>query len=258
MTDIRKALIVSIGIHVLLILIGFFIYYEIIPEQLFRQIEILDFRMERIPVTRVTDYRPVRTIGEPAIRDFTEGQSTNLAPLRVDLPKVMTEFDDPLERIDTPRQQEVATTPIKLSDDIGNTMSRMKSSIAQDARDLDATRIQEQPLTAPGDDYLDHLASLIGGSSDSPTAYYLEGEILQRTIVKEVVPDYPAGLQRNATVTIQFSVYPDGSVADLIIIKRDEAILEELSLNSLAQWQFNSIPQNIIQKGQITFVYQLQ
>lgn len=258
MTDLKRGLIISFGFHILLIVIGFFIFFEIIPAQLFKQIEILEFRMERVPVTRVTDYRPVRSIGEPSIRDFDQGQNTNLAPLRVDLPKVTTEFDDPLERIDTPRHQEVATTPIKLDDAIGNTMSRVQSSVAQDASDLGASRIQEQPLTATGDDYLDHLASLIGNSSDSPTAYYLEGEILQRTIVKEVVPEYPAGLQRNATVTIQFNVHPDGSLSHLIITKRDEAILEELSLKSLAQWQFNSIPQNVVQKGQITFVYQLK
>ena len=258
MTDLRKAIIISAGFHVLLIVIGFFIIFEIIPEQLFKQIEILEFRMERMPVTRVTDYRPVRTIGEPGISDLSQGQSTNLAPLRVDLPKVMTDFDDPLERINTPLHRDLATTPIRLDDNIGNTVARVESSIAQDARDLDASRIQEQPLTTPGDDYLDHIASLIGGDSDSPTAYYLEGEIRQRTILKEVIPEYPEGLQRNAYVTIQFSVHPDGSVSDMIITKRDEAILEELSLNSLALWQFNSIPQNVIQRGTITFVYQLR
>lgn len=256
--DLKRAVFISLGFHALLILIGFVIYYEIIPEQLFKQIEILEFRMERIPVTRVTEYRPVRSVGEPGIQDRSEGQSANLAPARVDLPKVMTEFDDPLERIDTPVHREIATTPIKLDDQIGNTTAQVRSPIAQDARDLDASRIQEQPLAVTGDDYLERLASLIGEQSDSPTAYYLEGEILQRTIVREVVPEYPPDLQRNATVIIQFSVHPDGSVSDLIVVRRDDPVLENLSMESLAQWQFNPIPQDVVQRGRITFIYQLK
>ncbi len=257
-SDLKRAVIISLGIHILLIVIGFFIFYDLLPEQLFRQIEILEFRMNRVPVTRVTDYRPVRDAGEPSIRDFSEGQSTNLAPQRVELPRVTTEFDDPLERIDIPRYRDVSTTPIKLDDDIGNIAARVQSSVSQDGRDLDATTIREQPLAFSGDEYLDELTSLLGDMSDSPTAYYLEGEILQRTIVNEVIPEYPAGLQRNATVIIQFDVHPDGSVNDLIVVKRDEAILEELSLNSLREWRFNPIPQEVIQKGRITFIYQLQ
>ncbi len=258
MIDLKRAVMISLGFHVLLIFIGFFIHYEIIPEQLFKQIEILEFRMERMPVTRVTEYRPVRRVGEPGISDFSEGQSTNLAPKRVELPKVMTEIDDPLDRIHIPKHQDIATTPIKLNEQIGNTMARLRSPVAQDAHDLEASKIREQPLAVTGDDYLEHLTSLLGDKSDSPTAYYLEGEILQRTIVKEVVPEYPAGFQRNATVTVQFNVHPDGSVSDLIVIRRDEPVLEELSIKSLAEWQFNPIPQDVIQKGTITFIYQLE
>jgi TonB family protein len=258
MIDLKRAVMISLAFHILLIFIGYLIYYEIVPEQLIRQIEIMEFRMERVPVTRVTEYRPVRSVGEPGIRDFSEGQSTNLAPQRVELPKVMTEFDDPLERIDTPKHQDIATTPIKLDDQIGNIVTGVRSPVAQDAQDLEVGRIQEQPLVSAGTDYLEHMSSVIGEKSDSPTAYYLEGEILQRTILKEVVPEYPIGLQRNATVTVEFNVHPDGSVSDLIVTRRDEPLLEELSINSLAQWQFNPIPQNVVQKGRITFIYQLQ
>jgi TonB family protein len=258
MTDLKRALIVSLAFHLLLVVIGFFIYHEIIPIQLLRQVEILEFRMEQPPTSRVSEYRPVRRIDEPGIREQSEGQASNLAPQRVDLPPAMTQFDDPQERVNTPRHPDLATTPLKLDERIGNTTSRVEGSIAQDARDLAASQIQEQPMTVTSEDYLQHLASLIGSETDSPSAYYLEGEILQRTIVNEVVPEYPPNLQKNATVTISFGVYPDGRVSDFIITKKDDPILEELSLNSLREWRFNPIPQDIVQRGSITFVYQLE
>lgn len=258
MTSIQRALLISAAVHLLLLGLGFIIYYEITPEQLFRQIEILEFRMDQAPTSRVTDYRPVRRVGDPSIREFSEGQSSSHTPSKVELPKVTHEFDDPLQRIDIPTQPEVATTPFKLDERVGNTSDRVQGSISQDAIDLSAARIKEQPMALAGDDFLDRLNTLIGESSDSPSAYFLEGEIQQRTILKEVIPEYPEGLQRNATVEIQFNVYPDGRVGEMIIVKKDEAILEELSLESLSQWRFNPIPQDVVQKGKITFIYQLK
>ncbi len=258
MDDIKKAVFISAAFHILLLGIGLMIYYEVTPDKFFDQIEILDFRMEQPPTTRVSEYRPVRRVGEPAVRDFSEGQSSNYAPSRVDLPEVRTEFDDPLDRIDVPLDENLATTPIKMDDRIGNVASRVHSSIAQDALDLSASQIEEQPLALTGDDFLERLNSLIGDQEESPSAYYLEGEIRQRTIINEVIPEYPEGLQRNATVRVQFEVHPNGRVGEMVIVKKDEPVLEELSLQSLSQWRFNPIPQDIVQQGIITFIYRLK
>lgn len=258
MNDLKKSMIISAAVHILLVGIGLMIYYEVTPEKFFDQIEILEFRMEQPPTTRVSEYRPVRRVGDPAVRDFSEGQSSNYAPSRVDLPQVRTEFDDPLDRIDMPLDENIATTPIKMDERIGNTMDRVHSRIAQDALDLSASTIEEQPLAVTGDDFLERLNSLIGDMEESPSAYFLEGEIRQRTILNEVIPEYPEGLQRNATVRVQFDVHPNGRVGEMVIIKKDEPVLEELSLESLSQWRFNPIPQDVVQKGIITFIYRLK
>jgi len=212
--------------------------------------------MEQPPTSRVSEYRPVRRIDEPGIREQSEGQASNLAPQRVDFPPAITQFDDPEQVVIVRADQDIALKRIVRLLDVAKLSG--KGSIAQDARDLAASQIQEQPMTVTSEDYLQHLASLIGSETDSPSAYYLEGEILQRTIVNEVVPEYPPNLQKNATVTISFGVYPDGRVSDFIITKKDDPILEELSLNSLREWRFNPIPQDIVQRGSITFVYQLE
>ncbi len=254
MIDMKRAMFISLAFHLILLGIGYIVYYEIIPEQLIRQVEILDFRMERMPASRVTDYQPVRT--EPAINSFNEGQNRNQVPSRVELPKSHNVFDDPLERI--VQRRDMPALPTTLDERVGNTLDKVDGSISQDELDLAAVKVQEQPMSVTGDDYLQYLSSMIGESSDSASSYYLEGEILQRTILNEVVPEYPEGLQRNAAVVIQFNVYPDGRVADMMIVKKAEPILEELSMNSLSKWSFNPIPQNTVQKGQITFIYQLK
>ncbi len=258
MTDNKKALVFSIVIHLFIISLGFLVYYEVTPEKIFRQIEILEFRMEHSPTARFSDFSPVPRIGDSGVRDFNQGQASNIIPQRVELPQVRTELDEPLEKIDIPIEKNIATTPVKLDERIGNTISRVESRIAQDAIDLSANQIHEQPIALTGDDYLESLQALLGERDDRTSAYYLEGEIKQRSILNEVIPDYPEGLDRNATVAIEFNVYPNGRVGDLIIVKKDEPILEELSLNSLSQWRFNPIPQNVVQKGKITFIYRIK
>jgi len=258
MSDSKRAYIISIGLHVLLAVIAFFTYYDGVPEQMFKQIEILEFRMDSSSRSQVYETSPTQASGDPEISDFNLGTKANQAPLKVKLPEAKVELDDPLERINTPRDMKVATTPLKLDDKVGNTTKNLSANISQDGQKKDAQQIKEKPVSIAGSDFLDNLSSSLGSGSDNPAAYFLEGEILQRTIAKEVVPEYPVGLQKNATVTIQFNVHSDGSISDLIVTKKDDPILENLSLNSLKQWRFNPIPQNIIQRGKITFVYQIK
>jgi TonB family protein len=214
--------------------------------------------MENLPKSTISESSPVRHIGDPGVSDFNLGTKANQAPSKVKLPTQLTEIDEPLDRIDSPIDPKVATTPLKLDERVGNTTKNLEGSIAQDAQNLKADQIKDRPVSLTGDDYLDHLSSLIGGRSDNPAAYYLEGEILQRTIAKEVVPEYPEGLQKNGTVTIHFNVHSDGTISDLIVTKKDDPLLEELSLNSLKEWRFNAIPQDLTQRGKITFIYQIR
>jgi TonB family protein len=81
---------------------------------------------------------------------------------------------------------------------------------------------------------------------------------MNRRIENKILPSYPENVQQNAKVKIKFDVLPDGSVTNIIIIQKAEPGLEFNSLNAISQWKFNPISQDIIQKGVITFIYELK
>lgn len=249
---------VSVVLHLVLLIIALFVFFEVIPQEIIRQIEIVDFRVERQPSGTRQEIRPVRQIGEPALRDFNTGSMDSQVPLRVDLPQATFLDNDPLTRVDTPLDRTAAASLTEMDDNIGNTFMNLHSPVAQDARTARENRILEQPLSVIDDDYITRLHSMLDGSNDSSSPYILEGEVLQRKIINKVIPDYPQGMQRNAIITIQFNVRPDGYVQDIVIIRRDDPVFEQTSINSLLEWQFNSIPEDKLQKGTITFIYELE
>ena len=98
-----------------------------------------------------------------------------------------------------------------------------------------------------------------GSYADQP--FQIEGEAAQRQILYKKIPEYPSGLQSEATVKVQFSVLPDGSVGEMIPLIKGNATLENLTLNAFRQWRFNPLSPNApqrITKGVITFRYLLK
>lgn len=70
--------------------------------------------------------------------------------------------------------------------------------------------------------------------SITPSGVYLEA-------VKRVDPAYPdevrkAGLQ--GFVQVQFTILPDGSVSDLLVVRSANPILDRLALDAVSQWKF--------------------
>ncbi|MBN1561730.1 TonB family protein [candidate division KSB1 bacterium] len=103
-------------------------------------------------------------------------------------------------------------------------------------------------------------ASDIGaGTTDQP--YTLEGDASRRTILSQILPEYPPGLQREAVVRIRFWVLPDGRIGAMIPVRKGDPTLEEITMKAMRQWRFNALPAGEEQKnveGIITFVYKLR
>jgi len=98
-----------------------------------------------------------------------------------------------------------------------------------------------------------------GGGSGQP--FTIEGDAAQRLIVKQVIPTYPEGLQREAVIQFRFTVQPDGRLTGLIPMRKGDPTLEKITLTALRQWLFNPLPAYAEQKpvqGIITFRYQLE
>lgn len=92
--------------------------------------------------------------------------------------------------------------------------------------------------------------------------FRIEGDIKGRSVIYNPLPIYPEGLNRNATIRISFTVLPDGSVSPMgmIPVRKENAILEDLSMSMLKRWRFSPLPagDKRTQRGVITFYYKVR
>ncbi|MFC1551395.1 hypothetical protein ACFL6P_02400 [Candidatus Latescibacterota bacterium] len=92
--------------------------------------------------------------------------------------------------------------------------------------------------------------------------FIIEGDIKGRTLLSNPLPEYPEGLNENATIKIACIVLPDGSVSStgMLPVRKENAVLEELAMNSLKVWRFSRLPDGADQnqKGFITFVFKVK
>jgi TonB family protein len=75
-------------------------------------------------------------------------------------------------------------------------------------------------------------------------------------IVSRVIPDFPEGVNRNGSVTMEFTVVPNGSVQNIVVTRRGEPEFEQVSLAALRQWTFNRADRS--HTGRITFNFILE
>ncbi len=100
----------------------------------------------------------------------------------------------------------------------------------------------------------------IGGRSGRAFSInWLGGGIREK--LSGVLPVYPPGLNKEATILLRFIVKPDGSIGRIIPERKGETTLENISIQALKNWRFNKlesqVPQ-INQEGVITFVFKLK
>ena len=89
----------------------------------------------------------------------------------------------------------------------------------------------------------------------------IDGEIENRSLFTPE-PEYPEGLNKQAVIIIKITVLPDGSVspAEMVTVRKENTVLEELSKNKLKTWRFRPLPEGQTQKqsGTVTFVYRVE
>lgn len=82
-----------------------------------------------------------------------------------------------------------------------------------------------------------------------------------RKVLTYSIPDYPAGVNKEANVRLKFTIRPDGSVGSIIPITKADTRLEDAALNSLRRWRFEKLPASVSPFDQtviITFPFRLQ
>lgn len=251
----RTAFMISLSIHVLIAAILFFSRFEIIVAPVQKLIEIVNYGVDKPSETGSNTQKPSGL--ENPVANPVRGALTSSAPDNINLPKSVSQSE---QEILEPVHDQIAWSDLKESDIAGNTPEVVKSGI--DTPALSDTKPQQEAEKASvkaDKDFLAGLRKRIAAEDSDSGGYTLSGEIINRTILNKVIPEYPAGLQQNSEVELQFEVTPEGKVGDnIVIIKKGGAQLDQVSLEALRQWRFNPISGEFIQTGVITFSYILK
>ncbi len=82
-----------------------------------------------------------------------------------------------------------------------------------------------------------------------------------RKIYSYILPEYPEGVQKEIDIRLRFTIKPDGTVGSVTLLTKADTRLEQAAINSLWQWRFEPLPQNVKQtnqSAQIVFPYRLR
>jgi len=253
MNDRVLGILSSVILHIILIVVAIIINFSILPESVYKRIDFIEFGFDE----EANNERFISPSSLPSknANETDIGRSSNLIPKKVDLPQTFSESNEPVY---VPEHEETAFNQLDMNKKIGSSPAKIKSEIQEDLFSTSQISSEEDVSTLTNDDYLNSLTNRLLGESESDSPYILEGEITNRSIVSKVIPTYPEDVQQSVKIKIRFDVMPDGSVTNIVIVQKGDPKLEFNSLNAISQWKFNSISSDAIQKGMITFIYELK
>ena len=82
-----------------------------------------------------------------------------------------------------------------------------------------------------------------------------------RKIYSYTLPAYPEGVYKEIDIRLRFTILPDGTVGNILPLIKADTRLENLAINSLRQWRFESLgptQKQVEQAAVIVFPYRLQ
>ncbi len=250
----RRAYIYSLLLHgaLLLLMLNMDVIVDVEPPKFY------EFNLGTVSRQRIE-----QIIDEAAANRLKQQQA--LTPEeRVEVPeRRMIEIEEPTISVPQEqrmREQDIVTNAQRLSVDVPAPNVRMpaldKSEITMDRK----MSFQGSQITVGEQPGAGIETGIIG--AEEAINFIIEGEIEGRALLSNPLPEYPEGLNENATITISCTVLPDGSVssAGMLPVRKENAVLEELAMNSLKLWRFAPLPDGATQtqKGFITFVFKVQ
>lgn len=250
MTEKHYGIIGSISIHLIIVVIALLVKYTILPPQAYKQIEILQFGVQKEANNEI--YQSPASLPSRYSANPEKGNKSNFIPKKVELPKAISEIDEPLF---TPQETETAYNSFDSNDKIGQSNAKITTQLI-DKNNGDSTNLDDTPVVSASDDYLNSLSNrLMEGSGDK--AYILEGEISSRAILSKPMPVYPDNEQKIFDVRIELEVDAKGNVKNTIIQKKAGEPFDSISMDAIKQWIFEPISGDSVQKGTITFKFGL-
>jgi len=242
----------SIFFHILLVVVALLINYTIIPASALKRIELIEFGISE----SANNDRFVSSSSQSSNLNPNRqtGTKSNVIPRKVNMSKSFTQSDEPSF---VPEHGKTALNNLELDKKIGNTTENIKSNLKDNVLNSEQTQ-NEEAVVSTSDDYLSSLTNRLLGDSSGDSPYILEGDVSSRQILNKQIPAYPEGLEISVKIKISFDVLPSGEVTNMVVVQKADPRLEMVSLNALSAWKFNPLLQDIVQKGTITFIYELK
>jgi len=248
----------SVVLHLFIILILYFIHTELdIPSVEFAEMSFVASSTQDFPMTIEEPTKEEQVLADQMQFDKIETSPQTLEP--VNLPKIRS-FDDDETEIIKRNVNKIEAGQKTNKIDAGSELYNKKIPLSESTAESD-----KKNFTTPGQTTSDGKSSptlkngLVPGAQEQP--FTIEGEAAERKILRQVIPEYPPGLQKEAIVKIRITVLPDGKIGPMIPVQKGDPVLEETTINALRQWRFNPLPPTVIQKnvqGIVTFRYELR
>lgn len=241
----------SIVFHAILALVFVMLKYELIPENI-KPLELIQFGYNQM-ANNSEMIAPISPISKKN-NSYKVGKKSNLVPKKVNLPDANIAAE---EELFIPQTTETALNNLDANDEIGNSYDNLKSNVSE-LLPTENKQISDEVIVPSSDDYLSSLSQKLTETSNANSPYILEGDISSRIILSKIIPSYPAGAQKSVSVKIRLEVNSDGTVGDIIIIKKAGPPFDDSAMQALKKWRFNALSRDVIQTGTITIIYELK
>jgi len=125
-------------------------------------------------------------------------------------------------------------------------------------------KTEQTNVSRQSDNSMDRTAVARGNKSpgDGSFGYDIDwGGRGKRRIYSYVLPEYPAGVNKEIDIRLRFSILPDGTVGTIFPLTKADTRLEDAAMNSLRRWKFEPLSSNqkqLEQTAVIVFPYRLQ
>ena len=263
----RFALMVTAGIHVVLAII--FILYTFSINQnarpSFIEVEFGEFKAGTIAEQAEVKNKQVATRPNPSEIEPEEPQPEKPDPVE----KQQETTQETVKPVDAPEQkEEIEEEPVKTPetdkvDPKKQTDSQEEEEVTIPPKTKKAETQQEGAETSgdekgtTGDLNADQGT---GNETEKSAPYELQWEgDLARTPMVQPLPDNTS--ETEATITIKFEVKPNGTIGQIIPLKKMNPELEREVMRTLRSWRFSRLPSGVPQQSQwgtITFRFVLE
>jgi len=247
MTYTKQSFLYAVLFHGLILLAMFLYRFPInIP------MPTLDYYVEFVTPEIVPLQQDRQIASQSGGEQSEQNQAITPPAKRLDIPEVTTIDDD--------EDNYFANLPDKIdsSDRFGNLLQTSNQTDLQATQNNISQTNSGNNTNISGNSSLglSGLGETIKSETGTSSVSDIQGDARNRTIISKPLPTFPSNINRNGSVTMEFTVEPDGSVSNVILTHMSEIEFNTASLNALRQWLFN--PADRSHTGRITFNFRLE